>query len=468
MRFVLPTPSFALPTRRASHHFNVPGGGHDREPPARCLHSLVCALKPYPSTPAASSHLVLVMAAVFANSLGNPRTRRLLIVAAATLSVIAFLYSASDTTYASNVKAKLPSWQGSFSSSPAKVEPIVLDPQCANLPGAEDVLLVMKTGSSVIDKRLPIHFTTTFRCTPDFLVFSDMAQDFHGLQIHDSLDELYKYVDMSNPDLKYYEYLKKQGARKQKGWSIGSWTGKEEKFETKESDAAWEMDKYKNIPILRKSYAMYSEKKWFLFVDADTSIMWSNILTWLAQLDHTKPFYTGSQNWIGDVEFAHGGSGYIVSQAAARILANEAEEKAKEHIRFAAHECCGDMVLAHAFHDNNIALNGSWPNIQGSKPDTLDYDKNKWCHAAMTFHHTTAEQTEKLWKLDREMENVKVIRPIIPTHITLTSCNTNKYLTEHNLLRHLLLPHPPRPPTLRHRMGQRLRRDPLPPQTLPR
>jgi len=323
--------------------------------------------------------------------------------------VFAFLYSTSDTSYASHVKSKLPSsWQGSLSSgATAKVAPIVLDPTCASLPGAEDVLLVMKTGSSVIDKRLPVHFKTTFRCTPDFLVFSDMAQDFHGLQIHDSLDELHKYVDMSNPDLKYYEYLKTSRARKQKGW-LENLGDKEEKLEGKESDKAWEMDKYKNIPILRKSYAMYPEKKWFLFVDADTSIMWSNILTWLAMLDHTKPFYTGSQNWIGDVEFAHGGSGYIVSQAAARILADENEEKAKEHISFAAHECCGDMVLAHAFHDNNIALNGSWPNIQGSTPDTLDYDDNKWCHAAMTFHHTTAAQTEELWKLERAMQDVKV------------------------------------------------------------
>jgi hypothetical protein len=223
------------------------------------------------------------------------------------------------------------------------------------------------------------------------------------------LDELHKYVDMSSPYLKYYEYLKKQYARKQQGWT-GSFDDQEEddKFGGEEKDAAWEMDKYKNIPILRKSYAMYPDKKWFLFVDADTSIMWSNILTWLSLLDPTKPIYTGSQNWIGDIEFAHGGSGYIISQAAARILADEPEEKAKEHIGFAEHECCGDMVLAHAFHDHNIALNGSWPNIQGSRPDTLDYDDVKWCHAAMTFHHTTSEQTEQLFKLEREMEGVKV------------------------------------------------------------
>ena len=285
----------------------------------------------------------------------------------------------------------------------------MLDPSCSTLPGVEDVLLVMKTGSSVIDKRLPVHFKTTFRCTPDFLVFSDLAQDFHGLQVHDSLDELYKYVDMSNPDLKYYEYLKSSTAKKTQGWR-DRWASKSEvdQLEGKESDKAWEMDKYKNIPILRKSYAMYPEKKWFVFVDADTSIMWGNILTWLRLLDSSKPFYTGSQNWIGDVEFAHGGSGYIISQAAARILADEEEEKAKKHIAFAEHECCGDMVLAHALHDNNIALNGSWPNIQGSRPDTLDYDENKWCHAAMTFHHTTPAQTEELWRLDREMENVKV------------------------------------------------------------
>jgi hypothetical protein len=376
------------------------------------------------------------MSAVLAYNFSNPRTRRLLIVTVASLFVIFVLYSSSDSAYVPDVKSHFSSWQNPLATS-TEAERIQLDPQCASLPGAEDVLLVMKTGSSVIDKRLPIHFKTTFRCTPDFLVFSDMTQDFRGLQIHDSLDELYKYVDMSNPDLAYYEYLKKIGAQKQKGW-LSSF-GKEEKFETKESDAAWEMDKYKNIPILRKSYAMYPEKKWYLFVDADTSVMWANILVWLQQLDSTKPFYTGSQNWIGDVEFAHGGSGYIVSQAAAKILANEDEEKAKEHIGFAAHECCGDMVLAHAFHDNNIALNGSWPNIQGSRPDTLDYDGNKWCHAAMTFHHTTPEQTEQLWKLDREMEGVKV------SFLKAAKDTVQLILLEYYLLRHFLEIHTSRP-----------------------
>lgn len=369
--------------------------------------------------------------------LANARTRRLLIFSVSAVLVFTFLFHASDTTYGERVKSKLPLWQ-TWSSQPTKLEDIKLDPRCAELPGAKDMLLVMKTGSSVIDKRLPIHLSTTFRCTPDFLVFSDMAQDFHGLQIHDSLDELHKYVDMSNPDLKYYEYLRKSGetARRKKAqssaWRFGGWSnGKNEEKEKpdldmEESSAAWEMDKYKNIPILRKSYAMYPEKKWFLFVDADTSIMWSNILTWVAMLDHTKPFYTGSQNWIGDVEFAHGGSGYIVSQAAARILANEPEEAAKKHISFAEHECCGDMVLSHAFHENSIALNGSWPNIQGSRPDTLDYDENKWCHAAMTFHHTTPEQVNALWNLEKESgEKVSTLSPRVAACPTRGRHNLN-------------------------------------------
>ncbi|KIW02545.1 uncharacterized protein PV09_06001 [Verruconis gallopava] len=366
-------------------------------------------------------------------NINSLRARRFFILAIVTLSIVSFLYSAADTAYVSEVRAHLSSWPNPYSSTSStslvedKTHSIRLDPRCANLTGADDVLLVMKTGSSVIEKRLPVHFNTTFRCTPHFLVFSDMAQNFNGLEIHDALDELYKYVDMSNPDLAYYKYLKETSERKKKKEGkqhqnkAGDWSRYEEyhyepekddeieRPEFRESDLAWEMDKYKNYPILRKSYAMYPDKKWYMFVDADTSIMWSNVLTWLQMLDPTKPIYTGSQNWIGDVEFAHGGSGYIVSQAAAKILADEDEEQTKAHTSYAEGQCCGDMVLAHAFHDNQIALNGSWPNIQGARPDTLDYDEFKWCHAAVTFHHTSPEQVEQLWQFDREVGLVKNI-----------------------------------------------------------
>ena len=130
------------------------------------------------------------------------------------------------------------------------------------------------------------------------------------------------------------------------------------------------------------------------------------------------------------------------------------------------------MVLAHAFHDHQIALNGSWPNIQGSRPDTLDYDSNKWCHAAMTFHHTTREQTEALWALDRASVGVKVrsfiLRVVVAGEIYTFKAKGLIWRAEHDRLRHLLHPRLPAPRLPKRRLRQRRRFHALPAQPLPR
>ena len=54
---------------------------------------------------------------------------------------------------------------------------------CKNWQGAQDVVLVMKTGASEIEAKLPVHVNTTFRCAPNIMIFSDMAQGFGDLSI---------------------------------------------------------------------------------------------------------------------------------------------------------------------------------------------------------------------------------------------------------------------------------------------
>jgi hypothetical protein len=57
---------------------------------------------------------------------------------------------------------------------------------CSKLPLANDTLVVMKTGSTELQDRLPIHFNTTMRCYPNYAIYSDVAEEFHGHQILDS------------------------------------------------------------------------------------------------------------------------------------------------------------------------------------------------------------------------------------------------------------------------------------------
>lgn len=54
--------------------------------------------------------------------------------------------------------------------------PINHETHCADLAGIEDLAIILKTGSSEIYQKLPIHFTTTFLCVKDRLIYSDVQQ----------------------------------------------------------------------------------------------------------------------------------------------------------------------------------------------------------------------------------------------------------------------------------------------------
>ncbi|KAH0082954.1 hypothetical protein KCU66_g19478, partial [Aureobasidium melanogenum] len=43
---------------------------------------------------------------------------------------------------------------------------------CLNAPGADRVMIVLKTGASEIYEKLPTHLLTLFRCTRHYLIFS--------------------------------------------------------------------------------------------------------------------------------------------------------------------------------------------------------------------------------------------------------------------------------------------------------
>ena len=49
---------------------------------------------------------------------------------------------------------------------------------CRNVPGADNVLVMLKTGATEIYEKLPTHFVTLFKCTPHYMIFSDLAQDY--------------------------------------------------------------------------------------------------------------------------------------------------------------------------------------------------------------------------------------------------------------------------------------------------
>lgn len=266
-------------------------------------------------------------------------------------------------------------------------------PPCRNIPGADDILLVLKTGATEIYDKLPAHFLTTFRCTKDVLLLSDYEQDIGAHHVYDILADISSDIVNQHPDFQLY--------REQQQW------GKELQ-ETLELTGGWNLDKWKFLPMARKAYEEYPDKKWYVFTEADTYMVWTNLLAWLDRLDHTQPLYLGGRSFVGKLPFAHGGSGFVLSHTALQRL-NEMElihEKAWESK--VPTFCCGDAVLAAALQEANVNLTQCAPAIQSDPPNTITWTRERWCTPALSWHHVTGAEVDALWEFEQGRLKEKV------------------------------------------------------------
>jgi hypothetical protein len=70
---------------------------------------------------------------------------------------------------------------------------------CLDLLGANETLVVLKTGAGEIEEKLPIHLQTTFRCYPGTVVFSDFGETFMNHTIVDVLEASYHQNSVGFP-----------------------------------------------------------------------------------------------------------------------------------------------------------------------------------------------------------------------------------------------------------------------------
>ncbi|KAK5112840.1 hypothetical protein LTR85_011067 [Meristemomyces frigidus] len=282
-----------------------------------------------------------------------------------------------------------PSADNATATSPDRLPQPTLG--CARLPGAEEVVIVLKTGSTEIYEKLPIHLATTFACASDYLVYSDISQQFGPVPVRDALALVSQDMRDTHEDLAQYRLLQEHVAS---GADAAELKG----------DKSWSLDKCKFLPMITDAYRTFGRaKKWYVFIEADTYVSMHNLLHWLGQLDASEPVYAGAQVMIGDTEFAHGGSGFVMSSAAVEALTAVYAEQQIYWEQKLAHECCGDKLLAEVLLKAKppIRLLMAFPLIQGETLTSLDWSPTHWCKPAVTWHHVDAATVDKLWQFER-------------------------------------------------------------------
>lgn len=267
--------------------------------------------------------------------------------------------------------------------------------QCAQLDGIEDIFVVLKTGANEAREKLPVHFATTLQCIPNYAVYSDLEETVAGHRIRDALDEVDPEIVASHPDFVYYQSLKDGGRAAFSAQEVEEWNHAQNTMFGRDSPG-WRLDKWKFLPLAEKALKQKSDAKWYVFMETDTYIVWSQMLLWLSHFWEEYPYYMGVQMQIGDDLFAYGGAGFVLSNTALRMVVKQYKLKKKYYDAITSDHWAGDCVLGMVAADANVQLQWSWPNLYGEKPNSMNFkddfagdEGHLWCHYVASYHHMT-------------------------------------------------------------------------------
>lgn len=255
---------------------------------------------------------------------------------------------------------------------------------CKDVHGAPQVMVILRTSKAEIGEKLPAHIQGLLSCVPNFAIFSDHSGEIEGIKVHNALDSIGSETKRTHDEFKEYQLMHADSEHKP---DVG-------KTKT--------LDKWKFLPMVYKTYHLKPDARFYIFIELDTSLSWTNVLQWINRLDYRIPYYSGSPTFINSVQLAQRGSGIMLSQGTLRRYVNSYEEKyTSKWEPELGKGCCGDLALAQALGDAHVEFYSSWPMMQGEQPNSLDYTPKHWCAPAVSWHHTNAAVLDEIWSAQK-------------------------------------------------------------------
>lgn len=268
--------------------------------------------------------------------------------------------------------------------------------------------MIMRTGATEIQDKLPVHFNTTFKCYDDLIIFSDYEETFNGRPVHDVLRHMDPEIKQRNEDFELYVRLANHGRESLHTDELSGKASFEGSKSGKNDNAGWRLDKWKFLPMMVETIRLRPDKKFYIFVESDSYIVWSNLLRWLEKIDPNEPMYAGSEVQIGPDLFAHGGSVFMMTQPAVRKGAEIYQKDEEAWNAWTAQHWAGDCVLGKALHDAGVDLTWAWPMFQGGQPEKMDFTEEKgwskqlWCTPALSYHHFAPSEMQRIWDFEQD------------------------------------------------------------------
>lgn len=259
-----------------------------------------------------------------------------------------------------------------------------VDTPCHDVRNAPNVMVVFRTSKAEMKDKLPTHLKNLISCVPNFAIFSDHAGEIEGYTVHNALGSIGSEAKRTHDEFREYQLMHADS---------------EHKPDPKRTK---DLDKWKWLPMVYKAYYLNPKMRWVVFIEADTSLSWTNLLQWVSRLDYRIPYHSGAPSFMNGIQIGQRGSGLLISQGALRRYVKSYDElyKSKWEAQVGK-ECCGDLLLSMAMNDAHVEFYSSWPLLQGEQPSTLDYSRKHWCVPAVSWHHINGDDLSTMWENEK-------------------------------------------------------------------
>ena len=291
----------------------------------------------------------------------------------------------------------------------------------------EEIQPILKTGHGVLRERLRSQFQGSAACLSNLLIFSDLEEEFKGHQIIDVIAD----IPVVEQNLSHWG----PHSRKHKD-QLASYQALQDfaangtlDFANTSALEGWKTDKFKFLSSISRAWHMRPERRWYLFFEDDTYVLWDNIFRFLQHFNPDAAWYFGSptdgrrpHKGEKKTRFAYGGTGFLLSREAMRqLVENDTNPDTGAYLgtQLTANwwdpeivtNCCGDSVLGWVMWNLKIPLLGVWPMFSPAAPYKTAFSPEYWCKPVMTMHKPTAEDLAGLWRWEWEHRQPDVSLP---------------------------------------------------------
>jgi hypothetical protein len=138
-------------------------------------------------------------------------------------------------------------------------------PSCKHLPEDHGTLVILRTGATEIADRIPAHISTSLRCLPQHIIFSDYAETFHGERVLDALELVDPDIVANNHDFELYRRLKQHGRAVLAQSELSDNRSKTPSSTGHVEIPGWKLDKWKFVPMVNRTFYECPDMKWYVF-----------------------------------------------------------------------------------------------------------------------------------------------------------------------------------------------------------